>query len=361
VVYFGNDSEKDSKQPLYFLQRAFQETRRQSVQVLARNSGDPLTANEAQSATLFVVTDAPTEERVKALHDQVAAGRTLIFVLKSPAAAPALARLLALDALPVEEARPGNYAMLADIDFRHPIFAPFADPRFSDFTKIHFWKYRRLDSTTIPNARVVAEFDSGAPAILEVPVRKGRVLVLTSGWHPEDSQLALSTKFVPLFYSMLDYSGAAAPPPLQYHVGDVVSLASAASSGVSTMTVRAPDSSVLTLAAGATNFSQTMMPGNYSMALQPPKRFAVNLDAAESRTAPLPVDDFERLGVPVSHAAATPAREAERKIRLQTAELESRQKLWRWFIVATLAVLLMETWLAGRTARRLVTQGAATL
>jgi uncharacterized membrane protein AbrB (regulator of aidB expression) len=37
---------------------------------------------------------------------------------------------------------------------------------------------------------------------------------------------------------------------------------------------------------------------------------------------------------------------------LASSELESRQKLWRWFIVATLVMLLMETWLAGWTARR---------
>jgi anti-sigma-K factor RskA len=47
-------------------------------------------------------------------------------------------------------------------------------------------------------------------------------------------------------------------------------------------------------------------------------------------------------------AAVTAARQA----RLQSAELERRQKLWRWLILATLAVVLVETWLAGRTARR---------
>jgi anti-sigma-K factor RskA len=129
--------------------------------------------------------------------------------------------------------------------------------------------------------------------------------------------------------------------------------------------IRAPDGSELKLAAGETNFSQTMTPGIYTMAsTQPPKRFAVNLDAAESRTAPLPADELERYGAPIARAAtAGPAiaNEAASKIRLQNAELENRQKLWRWFLVATLAVLLFETWLAGRTARRLsVPEGATT-
>ncbi|HEU0038169.1 MAG TPA: BatA domain-containing protein [Verrucomicrobiae bacterium] len=371
VVYFGGESEKDPRQPLYFLQRAFQETRRQAVQVLVRPPATPLTEGEAKTAALFVITDALPEPQARALHDQAAAGKTILFALKSQAASATLARLLSLDNLAIEEARPDNYAMLAEIDFRHPLFAPFADPRFSDFTKIHFWKYRRLDPATIPNARVVAKFDSGDPAVFEVPVGKGRVIVLTSGWHSDDSQLALSTKFVPLLYSALDYSGAAPAPPEQFHVGDVVPLDSSPPGRRQGWVVRAPDGSELNLSSGETNFSRTMTPGVYSVAPQPlsepsaapsqrPKRFAVNLDPAESRTAPLPVDEFERLGTPLAHASATVAREAARKVQLQTAELEGRQKLWRWFIVATLAVLLMETWLAGRTARRLVTPGEAT-
>ena len=52
-----------------------------------------------------------------------------------------------------------TFQIFAEIDFSHPLFAPFADPRFSDFTKIHFWKYRRLEASALPDAHVVAKFD----------------------------------------------------------------------------------------------------------------------------------------------------------------------------------------------------------
>jgi hypothetical protein len=78
----------------------------------------------------------------------------------------------------------------------------------------------------------------------------------------------------------------------------------------------------------------------------------VNLDAAESRTAPLPADELERLGAPIAAPVITPVQGPEPKVRLQNSELENRQKLWRWFLLTALAVLLFETWLAGRTARR---------
>jgi len=37
--------------------------------------------------------------------------------------------------------------------------------------------------------------------------------------------------------------------------------------------------------------------------------------------------------------------------QLQAAELENRQKLWRWLIIGALIVIMAETWLAGRLSR----------
>src|SRR5207249_1425782 len=147
VVYCGSDSEYNARESLYFIKRAFQETRRQAVQVLVRPPAEPLLANEINSASLVIVTSSLSEERARELHQQIVTGKTVLFSLATPESALTLARSLNIDNLSAEEAaRLGNYAMISEIDFRHPLFAPFADPRFSDFTKIHFWKYRRLDA-----------------------------------------------------------------------------------------------------------------------------------------------------------------------------------------------------------------------
>jgi hypothetical protein len=353
VLYLGLDSESDPRGPLYFLRHAFRQTRRQAVQVLAHSAAAPILESDVSSSGLTILADPLTEPNAAALHNQIAAGKTVLFVIKSRDAASTLERLAGLNQLAVEEAAPPRYAMLAEIDFRHPLFAPFADPRFSDFTKVHFWKYRRLDPAEFPAARILAKFDSGDPALLEVPVGQGRLLVLASGWQPEDSQLALSTKFVPLLYSFLEQSGLPLSAPLEYHIGDTVPLAALGLGGASPLRIQLPDNSQLNLAANETNFSQTMLPGIYSfVSSQPPRSFAVNLDPAESRTAPAPHDELERLGVPVSRQTPTVARQAARTVRLQNTELESRQKLWRWLILALVGVLLAETWLAGWTARR---------
>jgi hypothetical protein len=358
VVYLGADVEGDTREPLYYVQRAFQKTQRQTVRVVARAPNQPVSPDEMKSASLFIITGAPSQETTKTLREQVTAGKTLLMVLDGAATEGNLARLLGLDHLQVEDGRVTTYAMLAEIDFRHPLLAPFADPRFSDFTKIHFWKYRRLDPTAIPGARVLAKFDSGDPAILETSIGKGHVLVLTSGWRPQESQLALSTKFVPLLYSMLELSGGAPPVAARYQVGDLISLASLVGAEHGPLVIRTPDGQGLNLAVTETNFSQTTTPGIYSVvSLEPQKRFAVNLDPSESRTSPLAPDELERLGVPLSTQAPPAVRQNARQTRLQNAELENRQKLWRTLLLAALTVLLLETWLAGRTARRAVIPG----
>ena len=44
-----------------------------------------------------------------------------------------------------------------------------------------------------------------------------------------------------------------------------------------------------------------------------------------------------------------PLNQAELR-QMYNAELENRQKLWRWLILAAIGVLIAETWLAGRRA-----------
>jgi hypothetical protein len=197
----------------------------------------------------------------------------------------------------------------------------------------------------------LARFDNGDPALAEVPVGKGKVWVMTSGWQPEDSQLALSSKFVPLLYAMLEQSGAVKEARSDYTIGDVVSLPNENEA----VTIRKPNTSELKVDR-AQKFTETDEPGIYTVrSTQPLMSFAVNLPPEESRTTPLPLDELERLGVPLKHLEPPSAKQTQqRREHLQAVELENRQKLWRWLIVAALVILVLETWLAGRLTRRSV-------
>jgi hypothetical protein len=359
VLYLGDESARDSSQPLYYLRRAFQQTRMQSVQILVRTNGSSVMETDLAAVQLAVVSETMNEPLVKLTRHLLDSGKTVVFPMKSAQGAQVLSKILGSVAVGADEASEGGYAMLEQIDFQHPLFAPFDDPRFNDFTKIHFWKHRRIETNQLAGAKILARFDKGDPAILQMSVGKGTLLILTSGWHPSDSQLALSSKFVPMLYSLLQESGSIKAQRSQYVVGDTIPLPAEATvqppGGVPASA--GPDSALRT-----PHSALTEHPGIYTASTGKDSwRFAVNLPPDESKTAAIPVEELQRLGLPLKVPVVDQARAIEQKKRLQNAELEARQKLWRWLILATLVVLMLETWVAGLLSRRATLQPATSV
>jgi len=373
IVYVGDDRATDSSGTLFYLHRALSKTALQTPNIVARTLGDDLSGFDANAVHLMVINGGLSAANVDAVRRYVDTGRTALLLLRDNAAAATAAQLLGVDTLPVTESTPGSrggYAMLSQLDFTHPLLSVFDDPRFRDFTKIHFWRYRSIPVDALPDAAsVVARFDNpdaavadedAPPAWIEAPIGGGRLLILASGWNPDDSQLALSSKFVPLLYSILERSGGLRSHRLQYAVGDPIPLDGFDAGGDARLTITRPDGATVEVPArGAYTGADT--PGIYRVA-GPRLRmeFAVNVHPSESRTAPLPAEKLEQAGVTLEGTRVADADVEESQRQLRRTELESRQKIWRWAIVAALCFLMAETWLAGRLARPTATANADT-
>jgi hypothetical protein len=359
VLYIGADDGGDPKAPLYFLQRALPATRSRAPKVTAHRPTDTALASDLARAHLVVLAADPSPAVIPLLREHLARGRTLLYLLPGAESAPALSALAGA-AVTVREAPAGREAVLTDVDVAHPVLAPFGDGRFADFTKVRFWKRRLLDPRALPGARVLARFDDGSPAWLALPVGRGLLWVMTSGWHPADSQLALSSKFVPLLWSLLETSAGLGSGQAQFFVGDPVGLPPAFSGG-GAIHLRRPDGRTATLPAGASQFTDTDEPGLYALEAPggKPLLFAVNLPPSESAIAPMPIENLERLGIQLFQAgqasgAPDPGAAAAAERRRQRAffaDLESQQRTWRWVLAAALLLLLAETVLASRLRR----------
>ncbi len=247
--------------------------------------------------------------------------------------------------------RSSNYAMLGSIDFEHSIFRPFAAPRLNDFTQIRFWRHLRARFKVQPD--VIARFDDDSPAIWQT-LRKegeGQVVVFATGWQPSHSQLALSSKFLPIINRVIEFSATAPQVVDSMVIGQPLKLPAAYLNATvrceSRSFRRDPDRSVS---------DQFDRPGVYHFTVNDGPSdmedvsIAVNLDPAESQTEPMPLEQLTAYGVQVGkHLDA--ASEVEQKRQLRDKELEDKQRLWKWLIVGAIALILGETWLAGRTDR----------
>jgi hypothetical protein len=350
IVYVGSDRGDDPRGLLYYLQRVFPDTRARRIRIVAHAPADSLDWGSKEKPRLTIVT-AETPRNVSGLQQYLRGGGTVLYVATGAGAAHTLAGLADVASFPVDEAAVGRDVMLGEIAFDHPIFAPLAAAQFNDFTKIRFWKYRRIDADRLGGGRVLARFETGDPTLIEKPIGKGRLIVLTSGWQPADSQLARSTKFVPIMTAIRDARSVQPLTAANQRIGERVPLPPA-DDGTKSVLVHKPDGTSVAVAAANAFFDDADQPGLYSVdtpagALS----FAVNLDPMESKTAPLHLETLEQLGARLANQTRKNI-DREQLRQMYNDELEDRQKLWRWLILAAIGILIVETYLAGRTLDR---------
>jgi hypothetical protein len=352
LVYVGSDAADDPQGMQYYLRLAVAGDVLRQVEVQRLEGDDSKLLAGPIPPSLVVVTRPLSATLTAELKQYVERGGTLFLAPGNAEATKALPAFI--EALELGEEKPStedDFVLFGEIDFTHPLFTPLASPRYSDFTKIHFWRHRPIKVVKDQGPSVVARFDNGDLALVDQPLGKGRVLALASGWNPDDSQLALSTKFVPMIGGLLDLACGSQKIGAGLIVNDPAPLA--LPQPRSAVVIQSPDGSNAKLAADADRFTDTKEPGVYrATSAAEELRFAVNLAAAESNTAPLELEQLEQLGVRVG-TDLTRAERLQRERQKRDTELESSQKVWRWMLVAMLGLLVVETWWAGRAARQL--------
>jgi len=381
VLYLSEKPEpQNPATALFYLMRAMQPTSVLTPEVEALAYAD-VSEEAVNHADLVVVADTPPQPVAEQVGAVLNSGSAVFWISRTggdgdvDAESNGLALVTGIEGWSVSESVRGesgknDYAMLTDLDFESPVLAPFARAKVRDFTGIHIWKNRAVE---LPEAedeqeeaekvRVLARYDGGAPAWVEVRRGAGTMYLFTSGWEPAESQLALSSKFVPLLYAMLGEAGFSALVPSPLVVGEPLPVPPGAEAAETPLIVKLPDGSSVESKVNEGVFQRTDMPGLYTVSDAAGDRvFAVNLAPEESRVEafdPMLLADFS---VPVyieseqsvgpgaegSRAAEARAEAAVEQRRLEMSEKENRQKLWKWLVLAVLGVLLVESWVAGR-------------
>lgn len=369
LLHLGNEVGEPRDNLLFYLQRIPFDNQRRVVTVESQKPGQFGQPPNPADVPLLVVTEELAPQVAAKVKDYCEAGGRVLVVLPkfqqrvtfvpgdvsdAEATSPKLSEqssdygatvnLIADSMLEFGEADIADYAMLSRIDFTNPLFQTMADPQFNDFSKIRFWAHRAI-SEVDDQWQVVAQYDDGDPAVLEKKVGEGRLFVLASGWQPTESQLALSTKFLPLMFSFFE-SGSSAGASERYTVGEAIDFPESDSA------------KIVDSAGGSFDYKQMSdlqnirEPGIYQFqTARQSSSFAVNLNESESRTEPLDDEALAGYGVLLGENAST-ADTLENERQLRDRELESQQRLWQWILVLALALLGLETLLGTLWSRR---------
>lgn len=234
------------------------------------------------------------------------------------------------DSIEISEGGSKKFHLFESIDMTHPVFTAFADPKFNDFTKIRFWHHRSIRGLTGTPWKVSAKFDDQDPAMLERSLGKGKVTVLAAGWQPSESQLALSSKFVPILVSMFQQASPSRPFT-QFFCGDAIP------------------------AVPAGRFES---PGIFSDS-DAGEFLAVNIPRSESFTDPMELEQFARFGISLDQKIPADLKREESARKHQLAEqLESNQRGWWWILLTIILIAGLESIFAAIRSRIVATQAA---
>ncbi|HCN75665.1 MAG TPA: hypothetical protein DIT13_00555 [Verrucomicrobiales bacterium] len=345
VAWLGAKAAADeAASPLFYLKRALQPTTSLEPQVAD--------AAELPRCQMAVLQGAPPE----GFAEWIRAGGLAVWLLEPGTSAQDVESLAGVNGVALKEAPVDNYRMLGEVKAEHPLLRPFADPRLRDFTKLRFWKHRQADltGTAAEKIEIIARFDNGAPALMALQMEKGTLLMLASGWHPADSQLALSTKFVPLIFGWLEAAGFSHAAQSGMLVGAALPVTAGDA------LVLTPEGRETTVKAGMPYVTESV--GIYQVKTGAETRLhAVNLPPEEGRVTAMDAERLKDFGIRLHEMSGTQGEIAQNERvqeRLAAGEAEKQQRAWLWFLAALLAVLGAETLLAWRAGRGRVEEAA---
>lgn len=347
-----NLSRTETASPLFYLTRALQPTASFQPLIVEKDASN-LQENDVATSHIIFVFGETNEAAGTLLAVALQAGRSMIYIAQEGDRGSMLNQLCRTTGISLSEAGMKD-ALLQDMHFDHPLLQSFAEAGVRDFTRVRSWRHRllQLPAPLIDKAQVIARFDDGGVAWAEIPADKGRILYLASSWAPSDSQLAVSSKYVPLLYSVLGWAVGDSMEQRGWSVGDAIPASFGQWKGM--VPVKTPDGKIMTWDVSSP-FTDTREPGIYRMGEGKNARsVAINLPANEGRLAPMELERLKELGVKIepSLSASSGAIASTSQMQMEDYEHELHQKGWKFMLLAAIIILLVETWMAGRLGSR---------
>ncbi len=314
-----------------------------------------------------VIIDGGSAERLRAF---VGEGGGVLVALGEEGGWPASAGDMLPGTIgPVQDRLQGRGGRLGFLQYSHPIFEVFAGPRSGDFTGARFFRARAFQATD--SAEVLARFDDGSVAMAEHTTGRGKVIVWANTLDDFWNDLTRQPIYLPFMHRVTEYLGGRAEAVPWFTIGQVVDLAnpealltaglvSSEAAGLAEgldQVALTPSGQTVPLPAGeGPRYLPLEEHGFYTVrppGTEPERPFvmAVNVDLEESNLARI---DAEELGAQLTAPPGSEGRalNVDEAASLQREDQERRQSLWRWLLLAALALFMTETALSNWVSRQ---------
>jgi hypothetical protein len=239
--------------------------------------------------------------------------------------------------------------------FRHPLLAEFrgeSDSVTAGLTRALSWQYHRLILPADSAAQVALAFDTGDPAVVEVPRRRGKVIQVATSADAGWTSWPLHTSYPPLMQQMVLEAASGRLAERNIRVGqpfDQSFPASGATAPVSVITPRGQTVETRLKSSGDAcqlHFEQTDLSGTYQVRLGPPlgleSTFAANPDPTESDLSRLDSTALQEQFPDWKFVHLTNWRELTKS----AAAVGRRGELHRPLLYGALVLLLLESFVA---------------
>ena len=304
-------------------------------------------------------TRPPGGDAGEALAAFVAAGGGLLVVVGERTAWPQDEPGLLPGRVGAPADRAGRGGSLGFVDYSHPVFEVFGAPRSGDVTTARFFRYRPVEPTS--DAAVLARFDDGNPALIERRTGGGRVLLWASTVDTFWNDFAKKAVYLPFVHSMVEHLADYSPPTPWFLAGQVLNLAEqevslgAGGAAAAEYVAMSPTGERLPVAVGErAGFLDLTEQGVYEVhdanaADERPLILAVNVDLAESDLST--VDPQELASMVTGRVGGGRAVAGDPVRVIAPEDLERRQSVWWYLLVAAALLFVAETLVSNRLSR----------
>ncbi|HUV12801.1 MAG TPA: BatA domain-containing protein [Acidobacteriota bacterium] len=240
-----------------------------------------------------------------------------------------------------------RFVSITEVTDSHPIFEPFLQTQENALTNVQFFGYWKLEPA--PESQVLARFDNGDPALIEQTVGNGRVLVFASSLGRVWSDFPLRSAYVSFWQRTVQYMGQWGQQAASLTVNQILSLEEWNGGGDQAENGKRWDfldprgQRLLTLDSQRPESIRLESAGYYELRKDRTTNwFAVNTDRGESDLARVEEEEFS------AALRNTQVQQGQAGLVPELVEGEAPQPLWWLFLLAAIAILMVEAVVANR-------------